>query len=227
MCPWRKYQRSDFHAATHGGASQVPRAALTCTGAAALEMGLQPLLISLLHLLDFSFSVHFTYHYIRGRDPEPLSLVIMEFLLKYTSPVILMAITMGLPEKRPAGFASLMDSHGWAGLVRTAQRFPWKVEASVKQDGSKYSASNSPRVTRMYFLNPSEKKERKRKATFNPPFFCCHTLDKSTAITGWALGCFWSWHVHPSEQEGFPLLLHCPTSCALELLTFLSYLLRK
>lgn len=34
----------------------------------------------------------------------------MEFLLKYTTPVILMAITMGLPEKRPAGFASLINS---------------------------------------------------------------------------------------------------------------------
>lgn len=62
----------------------------------------------------------------------------------------------------------------------------------------------------MYFLNPSEKKERKRKATFNPPYFCCHTLDKSTAITGWALGCFWSWHVHPSEQAGSPLLPPLP-----------------
>lgn len=51
--------------------------------------------------LNFSILLHFTYHFTRDRDSEPLSLVIMEFLLKYTSPVVLVAITMGLPEKRP------------------------------------------------------------------------------------------------------------------------------
>lgn len=123
---WRGFSDTSGRTDIHGGC-------FSGDGSAA-DADFLSVLFLLLHNRWTSILLLFTYHFIRDRDPEPLSLVIMDFLLKYTTPVILVAITMGLPEKRPAGFTILINSRVLAVSCENRAKILSKIRSECETE---------------------------------------------------------------------------------------------